>query len=84
MSFVSIDWNFSQLTIPLINDGFINLFRGEVSRLRNTGEWSERGFVRLSMIVLNRFGILLTNMSRMSGRFRGDVGQYAGSWGEMI
>lgn len=36
------------------------------------------------MMVLNRFGILESNISRISGRFRGDVGQYVGSFGEMI
>ena len=84
MSLVIIDWNFSQLIIPLNSEGFVGLFRGEVSKVRSTREWSEWGFVRLFMIVLKRFGILETNMSRISGRFRGDVGQYVGSCSEMI
>lgn len=71
----SVNWNVSQFIIPLISDGFVCLFSGAVSRVRSTGEWSEWGFDRLSMIVLNLFGILETNISRISGRFRGDVGQ---------
>lgn len=52
--------------------------------MSRTGEWSERGLDRFSVLLLNRFGILETNMSKMSGRFRGEVGQYVGLWGEMI
>jgi len=44
----------------------------------STGEWSEWGLDKFSVLLLNRFDILETNMSRISGRFRGEVDQYVG------
>jgi len=67
----SVNWNSSQFIIPLISDGLVCLFSGLVSRVRSTGEWSEWGLDRLSMLVLNLFGILERNISRIFGRFRG-------------
>jgi len=84
MSLDNVNWNFSQFIIPLISNGFVSIFSGVVSRVRSSGEWSEWGFDRLSMLVLNLFGILETNISRISCRFLGDVGQYVGFRGKII
>lgn len=53
ISLDSVDWNFSQLIIPLIKEGFVIVFGGEVSRVRSTGEWSEWRFDKLILMSMN-------------------------------
>jgi len=51
---------------------------------RRIGEWSEHGSNKFFTKWLKFGGILATNISRISGRFLGDDGQYVGLGGARI
>lgn len=73
--FSRIDLNLSQSIRPWMRLGCFGLFKGAVSIVRRTDEWSEHKSFRLDVKVCRLFGILDTKKSRMSGLFLGEVGQ---------
>jgi len=76
--------NCSQFIIPFISDGLLGWRWGEASMHRRIEEWSEHRSNKFFTKWLKFGGILATNISRISGRFLGDDGQYVGLGGARI
>ena len=84
MLFINVNLNFSQCIMPLAKVDLIGFWGGSVFKIRRTGIWSEVGFERFFICMWNLLDIFMTNMSKISGHFLGEIGQLVGPGGEPI